>query len=357
MTCRSASRATIQFSPMILQCTSWKPKENSPGFSCLLCVREGLPYRKFNHTKRWHDAPLPTSANLGEETAVWARENDSKRKVESAYLDQRGFIILPRIHYMIAMVRALEVKKEESVKSSITAAVGTYYDVGKATQEYLELFLVFHHEFNLLDIRVLAVLAIFVAVDDRGKTNIDEQPFMEAFSASQELYNSVDLSKALSNFAMWDATVSLHEIICKLPDPVRFSRQILEDQQEAICMLDHIAEADIFSKIVFRQQRARIMAFCAAYALNLSKLIKFKHEDVMESIGVELDKSISEMVRYTIVDYMDAKREEARQAAQAPQDLRSSDARLEHRSEDLSFAANISRPRYAKKHRQSEEGM
>lgn len=65
------------------------------------------------------------------------------RNVEPAFInEEQGSIILPRIHYTIAMIRALETHKEAAVKANLMTAcateMGRHKDIGQHARVYFD---------------------------------------------------------------------------------------------------------------------------------------------------------------------------------------------------------------------------
>jgi hypothetical protein len=119
--------------------------------------------------RRWHDLLLASATQTSREVAKWARAKYNAEEVEPAYLDPHGFIIIPRVHCTVTMVRVFEMKKEEEVKTSIvsiiTPVMGT--NCSEAALEYFEHMLVYHRRFEHADMRILAALAVPLAL--KGK--------------------------------------------------------------------------------------------------------------------------------------------------------------------------------------------
>jgi hypothetical protein len=76
-------------------------------FFCILCGRNKKSTNKDANgiSRRWHDVLLPESIEPKWEMICF-EEAQMNRQVEPAYIDSHGFILVPHIHYVIAMVRA-----------------------------------------------------------------------------------------------------------------------------------------------------------------------------------------------------------------------------------------------------------
>ncbi|KAF2826491.1 hypothetical protein CC86DRAFT_406754 [Ophiobolus disseminans] len=132
--------------PCGMNCESASPNEQS--FFCLLCVRHNLNFTKVKVLSRWHDLLLPVSVKKREELEWWLKnEAHNMRQVEPAYLDPYGFILLPRINCIIAMVIAYEIRKEKEMKKAIVALLepklSKHPNIATTAIEYFEHCLIF----------------------------------------------------------------------------------------------------------------------------------------------------------------------------------------------------------------------
>jgi hypothetical protein len=115
-------------------------------YFCTLCTRDGLRTLRHLAPKRWHDVLLPSATYPAEETGKSVRPN--VMDTEPAYLDPHGFMLIPRVHCTIAMVRACEMKKEEEAKALITktCAEGIHNQkkLCENALEFFEIYLQYH---------------------------------------------------------------------------------------------------------------------------------------------------------------------------------------------------------------------
>jgi hypothetical protein len=138
--------------------------EDSKPFFCILCGRHKKSKNKDGNwiSRRWHDTLLPESIEPKWEM-VYFKEAEMNCQVEPAYLDPHGFILVPRIHYVIAMVRAYEMRAEAELKEEIRRVLYIMMpgdeDVSIVAVEYFEHFLAFHGNFKFADMPVLTACA------------------------------------------------------------------------------------------------------------------------------------------------------------------------------------------------------
>ena len=157
---------------------------NQQSFFCLLCARHHLDDTKIKVSRRWYDLLLPIFVNTKEELAWWLRVSNDMRQVEPAYLDPHGFILLPRIHCTIAMIRAYEIRQEDQMKKAIVTllepVLPRHPDITIIAPEYFEHCLIFQHELDNADSRVLAAFAIRLVLCQNGILSHDPMNTLKA---------------------------------------------------------------------------------------------------------------------------------------------------------------------------------
>jgi hypothetical protein len=164
-------------------CEEANPDNNS--FFCLLCARHCLDFTKIKQSRRWHDLLLPTFAKKDQELAWWLQESSRMRKVEPAYLDPYDFIILPRIHCTIAMLRAYEMRKEQELKAAIISLLAykavEFPLIQRIGMEFFEHCLVFQHGIDNADLRLQAALSVRAVLHHCNITDFNLADLMNAF--------------------------------------------------------------------------------------------------------------------------------------------------------------------------------
>jgi hypothetical protein len=88
-----------------------------PQYFCQLCTRDDLRVPDSALPNRWYDLLLTRRAKPGRLAGKSAQPY--VLHAQPAYLDQHGYILLPRIHCTFAMVSASETRKEEEIKTLI----------------------------------------------------------------------------------------------------------------------------------------------------------------------------------------------------------------------------------------------
>jgi hypothetical protein len=88
-----------------------------PQYFCQLCARNDLRVPDSALPDRWYDLLLTRRGKPGQ--AARKSAQPGMLEAQPAYLDQHGYVILPRIHCTIAMVRASDIRKEEDIKTLI----------------------------------------------------------------------------------------------------------------------------------------------------------------------------------------------------------------------------------------------
>jgi hypothetical protein len=148
--------------------------DDSKPFFCILCGRHKKSKNKDGNwiSRRWHDTHLPESIEPKWETVCF-KEAEMNRQVEPAYLDPHGFILVLRIHYVIAMVRAYEMRAEVELKEEIRRVLYIMMpgdkDVAIVAVEYFEHFLAFHGNFKFADMPVLTACAAHLVLFQTSK--------------------------------------------------------------------------------------------------------------------------------------------------------------------------------------------
>jgi hypothetical protein len=102
------------------------------------------------------------------------------------YLDPHGFVLLPRIHCVIAMVRAYDIRAEaelrEHIRLVLHAVMPNDTEVATVVVEYFDHFLVFHNNFKFADMRVLAACVAHLVLFDSSNL-LDHQTILTEFDA------------------------------------------------------------------------------------------------------------------------------------------------------------------------------
>lgn len=143
-------------------------------FFCILCGQNEKSKNKVGNgiLRRWHEVLLPEAIEPKWEM-VWFKDTEMNRQVEPAYLDPHGFVLLPHIHSVIAMVLAHEMSAEAELKEHIRRLLGSIMpedkDVVIVAVEYSENFLAFHTNFKFADMRVLAACAVHLVLFQSSK--------------------------------------------------------------------------------------------------------------------------------------------------------------------------------------------
>ena len=169
-------------------------------FFCLLCVRHTLDFTKVKQSRRWHDLLLPIYVKKQEELTWWTQKAKEMRRVEPAYLDPYGFILLPRIHCTIAMVIAYEIRKEEEMKQAIIGILepksSQYPAIAAIGLEFFEHCLAFQQVLDNVDANLLAALSVQTILYHHGICDFNPIDLMNALCApsqpdTNELYNII----------------------------------------------------------------------------------------------------------------------------------------------------------------------
>ena len=280
-----------------------EPHLNDVNFFCLLCTRDAMKIvHQVKPSTRWHDLLLPTMAQPGRETAEWAQNEYIMRKVEPAYLDSHGYIILPRIHYMIAMVRASEIRQENLVKEAMTKNCSTGFggipNIDTVAAEYFEHFLVYHSSFDHADMRTLAVLAIRLAVHLRtyGRLPVNQDVLLEKFGAPHNPKINDLFLIAQNNITDWAATLLLEHMLSRLPRENRVGTTVLEIRKISMRIWTKVVERSVYLKETQWEMRTRIMALCVDHALRCCRKTT-GYDQILELIGVEKNNFMDVMVR------------------------------------------------------------
>jgi hypothetical protein len=124
-------------------------QEDGQNFFCIFCGRAKVSknWHVGGILRRWHDVLLPEPIEPDFEMGKF-KDAEINRQVEPAFLDPHGYILLPRIHCVIAMVRAYEICAEAELKDHIRWVLGSIMlndtDVAMVAVEYFEHFLALH---------------------------------------------------------------------------------------------------------------------------------------------------------------------------------------------------------------------
>lgn len=262
---------------------------NVPGtyIPCVLCFRIRLRQQHhFIRPKRWHDLLLPTFIDPTKESAEFTKNTQMG---EPAFLDSRGFIILPRNHYMIAMVRAIEIREERLLIDKITQACASraqkVVDVGPIALEFFDHMLIFHHELKMLDMPAAAGLAIMLALEVRQNTSGNFDMILGSFGVLNSHQVASALHVAQNNIYDWAAQVVLVSILLKLPRSLGVTAKRFAIQTIALRIWNRMSEHGILSKAVRWNDRARIMACCVEQAIKYHRAT-MSYEGILELINV-----------------------------------------------------------------------
>ncbi|KAL6707082.1 hypothetical protein ACN47E_004834 [Coniothyrium glycines] len=147
--------------------------EKGNHFYCVLCVRDELCRARGQSPIRWHDLLLPIFRCQSAEAEHWKAQNGTSRYTEPAYIDANNSIMLPRAPEVIALIRTVEERLENSAMKLIEH-VCAYKGHGEvATQSTLdnyEALLQTHQKLRYIDYATLAAIAYYYAM------NLDQMP-------------------------------------------------------------------------------------------------------------------------------------------------------------------------------------
>jgi len=255
-----------------------EPQADVAHFFCLLCTRYSIQRAPLKASDRWQDLLVPTLNSPNKEAAVWSQNHALMRKVEAAYIDdEQGYIILPRVHYTIAMVRALDTRKEAAVKAALMSAcatgLGKHKDIGPIATVYLDHFLVFRKCFKEVDMRILAVVAIWLALKDKG-TPANRDVLVERMNAPLHRELDTFCHTAEDNIIDWGAILTFEGILRKMPAELRAPTISIAVRQVVQRIWSKLSESPIMSRTQRWHDRARTLAFCIKLALT------YCHKDI-----------------------------------------------------------------------------
>jgi hypothetical protein len=237
---------------------------------CILCMRREQDKTKMGTTGRWHDMLIPRFGHPHCEEKWILQRLNSFCQVEAAYLDPHGYILLPRIHCVIAMVRAYELRQEAETKEGIRRAIKpicTSPDAADVAIEYFEYFLVFHLCFWHADMRILAVIAIHLSLLQRVQPPIRDA-ILETLGIEEPPEFDEMFDMARTRLYLWAGTHMSWEVTKDEPWHVRNNPAMVLAKEMAnriwilFCGSDPIFGAGRWV------ERRRTMAFCLEYAFQ-----------------------------------------------------------------------------------------
>jgi hypothetical protein len=265
------------------------PHTNKKPFFCLLCVREILDNQQERLSRRWHDVLLPTFVHPSTETACWAEQANSMREVEPAYVDPHGYVLLPRIHCTIAMVRAHELRIESEGKQALTTTLAPIEakvaNVSTIAIEYFEHFLAYHDFLDHADMRILVSIAVILIMRQQLEP-LNHQAVLNNFNAPPCANFEELVEIAVRKIDYWASGLVIRDVLPRLPPAVR---------SDAAAMV----AADLASRTWHRSiegsfgmqhwiGRKRNLAWCIVWAFKWHGL-EVEYEDVLEATGEKRD--------------------------------------------------------------------
>jgi hypothetical protein len=200
-----------------------------PQYFCQLCARDDLRVPDSALPDRWYDLLLTRCGKPGQAAGKSAQPD--MLEAQPAYLDQHGYVLLPRIHCTIAMVRASEIRKEEEIKTLIATICPI--DNGRKALEYFEHLLVHHRAVKLIEMRLLAFLAIRLSQYDMYNPT-DRKELLASLGVEDHPEIETLFQIALDNSVQWGATVSLIKIMSKLKEKSQTAMSELRLRKEAM---------------------------------------------------------------------------------------------------------------------------
>lgn len=161
------------FSPTVALCgsncsTSSLAESDYAEFYCVLCVRDGLCRDRGQNPSRWHDLLLPVFWKQEAEAADVEEYAWITRKTEPVFIDSNNAILLPRIPEVIALVRAVELRREKTaIKGieSICSLGGHGPRVAEQVQDNFDDLLHNHKLLHYVDLFNLAAIAVYHALE------------------------------------------------------------------------------------------------------------------------------------------------------------------------------------------------
>jgi hypothetical protein len=191
---------------------------------------------------------------------------------ECAYVDTHGCAILPQVHYMIAIVRASKLRLEEKIEKQIEhvckTGMGSIKDTAPLALGIFDHLLIFHHEFDHVDMAGLAVVAILIAHQFRQGIFGNAQALMEKFMTNhpETFPYQRHLEHARNNLQEWVATTMLEQMISKLPRRLQIGNQPKKIKEIAQRIWTRFLEHGSSTKKDRWTDRGRMLAYIVEHA-------------------------------------------------------------------------------------------
>jgi len=254
---------------------------------CVLCIRQMFDRNGRTSLRRWHDMLLPTFGCPQQEETWWLQRSDTIRQLEPAYLDPHGHILLPRIHCVIAMIRAYELREEDAVKKAIRRIIIPLAFVNKdapvVAMEYLDLFLTFHASFAHVNIRLLATIAIGLCLRQRGEVYILSSLLEKLEAPTIPNFDEI-FDLAAGN--IWSCAGALMILDVKTPLPLYMHKA--PEIELSLKMAKRIWTVYCGVEVNFGSrrwiERQRIMACCIEYSFKRYNY-PMSYDEILSSLG------------------------------------------------------------------------
>jgi hypothetical protein len=271
------------------------PKEG-PMFFCVFCER----------ARRWHDLLLPKYIHREQEVDSFRSAGYVLQYKQSVYIDaQHGYLIVPQVHYMIAIVRTLELRLEVQVKKQIEhvgkTGMGRNKIMAPLALDLFDNMPVFHHEYEHADMARLGGVALLLGLEVTQGIFENAQALLEKFITKppESFPYQKHSQHARNNIHDWGATAMLEEMVSKLPRRLKTAGQLAKIQKIASRIWTKSSEHGRTSRSERLQDRARMLAYIVEHACKYGRG-QIAYPDLLKLINLELHTLLDHIVESSL---------------------------------------------------------